>query len=94
MNLRRSRQNAIKIKILSKPDCHLCDVAKAVLLDVQKTISFAIEEIDITEDRALFEEFKEKIPVIFINGRKAFKYRVEPDALRRRLARIEARYKK
>jgi hypothetical protein len=60
---------------------------KAVLTQVQRNIPFDLEEIDISTDLELNTRFGQEIPVLFVNGRKAFKYRLTADELRRRLAR-------
>lgn len=72
----------IKIDIFSKDDCSLCEVAKAEILKFQKEFEFELNEIDITKDDEIFEKFKYEIPVIFVNGKKLFKYKVEPDRLK------------
>lgn len=77
----------MRIEIYSKPDCSLCEDAKRVIQQVRQRISFQLIEINIEEDRALFDEFRYEIPVIFIDGRKAFKHRVTPDVLERRIRR-------
>ncbi|MBI3796610.1 MAG: glutaredoxin family protein [Deltaproteobacteria bacterium] len=48
---------------------------------------FTLEETDISLDPELEARFGQEIPVLFINGRKAFKYRLTAGELRRRLAR-------
>ncbi|MCH7678381.1 glutaredoxin family protein [candidate division KSB1 bacterium] len=75
----------IKVEIYSKPHCHLCDQAKSVLLAAQKKFFFNLIEVDITTDKILVEEYKEQIPVVFINDRKAFKFRVDENELYKRL---------
>ncbi len=85
MNLLKEKSKKIKVEIYSKSDCHLCDEAKSVLLKVQKEIPFDFIEVDITRNRKLFTEYKEQIPVVFINNRKAFKYHVDEKELRNRL---------
>ena len=75
----------IKIEIYSKPDCHLCDEAKSVLLAVQKKFFFNLIEVDITTDKVLVEKYKEEIPVVFINDRKAFKFYIDENELSKRL---------
>ena len=79
----------IKVEVFSKEGCHLCEEAKEVINKVQKSsqFSFQVEEIDITTDALIYERFKEEIPVIFVNGKKAFKYRVAAEALKKKLAR-------
>ncbi len=77
----------IQVEIYSKPDCHLCVEAKAVLQEVQASLPFHLVEIDISNDPALQEAYGEEIPVIFINGKKAFKYWVQRKELVRKLQR-------
>lgn len=57
---------------------------------VRREIPFDLLEIDIESTAALYEAYKERIPLVVINGRPAFKFRVEEEALRRRLAREQA----
>jgi glutaredoxin len=81
----------IEITIYSKPGCHLCDEAKAVLRRAQRQEPFLLREVNIEEDKEAWEAFKEEIPVIFIAGRKAFKYHVSEQDLLQRLRREGAR---
>jgi glutaredoxin len=73
------------ITLYTKPDCHLCREAKATLLALGRELTFELVEIDITTDPVLYDAFCEEIPVGFLDGRKLFKYRVDPALLRRRL---------
>ncbi len=75
----------ISVKILSKPGCHLCEEAKEVLVKVRHSIPFELVEINIEDSPGHYEQFEEEIPVILINDKKAFKYRVDEKALRRYL---------
>lgn len=76
-----------QIVLYTKPGCHLCDEAKAVLQGLRETLAFELQEIDITADPALSEAFSNEIPVGYIDGRKIFKYRIDPALIRRRLQR-------
>lgn len=76
----------IEIVLYSKTDCHLCDEMKAVVLDVRREIPFALEIVQIESDPALAATYGSQVPVLVIDGRRAFKYRVDAPALRRRLA--------
>jgi hypothetical protein len=78
---------AIRIVLYTKPECELCQVAKARLLTLQDELGFAIDEIDITTDPALSDAYGEEIPVGYLDGRKLFKYRVDVLQLRRQLRR-------
>jgi len=75
------------ITLYTKPGCHLCDEAKAVLQGLRVKLAFKLLEIDITTDPALYETFREEIPVGYVDGRKIFKYRVDPALLQRQLQR-------
>jgi thiol-disulfide isomerase/thioredoxin len=77
----------VKVEIYSKRDCHLCDEAKTVLLHVQARTPFELVELDIEKDPALFERFKEEVPVVFVDGHKAFKFRVDEKDFEQRLGR-------
>ena len=77
----------LTLTLYSRHDCCLCEEMKAVLAQVRQGIPFALEEIDISTDPELETRFGQEIPVLFVNGRKAFKYRLTAGELRRRLAR-------
>ena len=80
------RCDAVKRVVLyGKVDCHLCDEMKAIVCEVQREIPFALQIVDLTEDSALASAYQAEIPVLMIDGRKAFKYRLDAAALRRRL---------
>lgn len=64
------------VLFLSKDDCHLCDEALGVLLQAKKIQNFNLEIIKIQEGDAWHSDYWDKIPVVFIAGRLAFKYRL------------------
>ena len=51
---------------------------------------FDLEEVDISGDAELEARYREWLPVVEIDGKRAFTYFVQPDALRRRLAQAAA----
>ena len=71
--------------MMTAAGCHLCDEAHEVLEEVRAEVGFDLVQVDITGDPELEAEYREQIPVVFVAGRKAFKFRVDPDELRRRL---------
>ena len=79
------------VEILSKPDCHLCHEAKALLQALQADHPFSLHELNVTTRADLLERYGEEIPVVFINGRKAFKYHVDPKQFVRALRRAQPR---
>ena len=54
---------------------------------VRADVPFALEEVDITGRPELERRYRERIPVVAVDGEEAFTYFVAPDALRRRLER-------
>lgn len=66
----------ILVEIYSKKDCHLCDVAKAVLRRVQCSNPFELRELLIAEGDEQYQNYKNDIPVIMINKEFAFRHRV------------------
>ena len=77
----------LTLTLYSRPDCCLCEEMKTVLAQVRRDISFDLEEVNISTDPELEARFGQEIPVLFVNGRKAFKYRLTVSELRRRLER-------
>ena len=49
-------------------------------------LAFELEEVDIGGDAELEARYREWLPVIEIDGVRAFVYYVQPDAFRRKLA--------
>jgi glutaredoxin len=83
----------VEVVVLGAPGCHLCDVAKDLLAELSEELGYTVHEVDITGDAELERTYREQIPVVFVAGRKAFKYHVDPVELARRvaLARNDAR---
>jgi glutaredoxin len=64
----------IEVVVYSKPGCCLCDEVKEKLEMLKASYTFNLREVNILEDPEVYQKFKEEIPVVFINGKKAFKY--------------------
>jgi len=80
--------NPVRVEIYSRPGCHLCDEAKAVIDRVRRRYAFALEVIDIEGDPSLESQYGTEIPVIAINGNKACKYRVDEAEFERKVKRL------
>ncbi len=78
----------IQIDIYSRPGCHLCDEAKEVVERVRARFPFSLRVIDIETDPELQKSYGEQIPVVFINGNKAFKYHVDEAELEKRVKKL------
>jgi len=63
--------------------CHLCERARGVL----EESGVAFEEVDITGDAELEPTYRAWLPVVEIDGERAFVYYVDPAAFRRKVRR-------
>ena len=79
------------IEIYTRDDCCLCDQAKEVIGPVAVEEGVDVTEVDISGDSSLVEKFGKEIPVVFVGGRKAFKFRVDPARLRDLIRRANRR---
>jgi glutaredoxin len=75
-----------EVVVYSRKGCHLCEVVKETLAQVQGDAEFQWREVDIDADSQLLQKFNDEVPVVFINGRKAFKYRMDRIQFLRKLA--------
>lgn len=65
--------------------CHLCERARQIVRQVHEVVPFELEEVDISGDADLEARYREWLPVVEIDGERAFVYYVDPAALRRKL---------
>jgi glutaredoxin len=71
-----------KVVLYHAAGCHLCERVRGVLVDAR--VEF--DEVDITGNERLEAEYREWLPVVEIDGHRAFVYYVDPGALRRKLS--------
>ena len=74
-----------RVVLYTADGCGLCVRALEVLEEVQADTSFGLEVVSIDGDPDLEARYREQLPVVEIDGKRAFTYFVEPDALRDRL---------
>ena len=73
-----------QVVVYSRKGCHLCEIVKETLTKLHRHGGFGWREVDVDSDEALRRQFTDEVPVVFIDGRKAFKYRMdERDFLRK-----------
>ena len=72
--------------VYSRLGCHLCEVVKESLSKLSRRGGFIWREIDVDTDNELRRQFNDEVPVVFIDGRKAFKYRMDEKEFLRKLA--------
>jgi glutaredoxin len=81
VRLDRPTSDGERVVLYTGRGCHLCESAR----DTLDTEGVSYGEIDITGDPALEEAYREWLPVVEIDGERAFVYRIPVEALRRKL---------
>jgi glutaredoxin len=76
--------------LYSRPDCHLCDEARAAILELRRELRFELQEIDIDRDDELLSRYLERIPVVAVDGEQVSELILDVDALRARLDTVPA----
>jgi glutaredoxin len=74
--------------VYSRKGCHLCEIVKESLTKLSRHATFHWRDVDVDSSAELRRQFSDEVPVVFINGRKAFKYRMDE---REFLRKLEAR---
>jgi Glutaredoxin-like domain (DUF836) len=74
-----------RVSLISKPGCHLCDVAREVVEIVCAEADLDFDELDITQDPFLASDFADAIPVVLVDGVEVGRFRIPPEAIRRAL---------
>lgn len=82
-----SNDGLARVLVLTRADCCLCHEALAEVEAARRLVDFELEVVDVDGDPALAERYGEEVPVVLVDGRKAFKYRVKSHELARRLRR-------
>ena len=74
------------VTLYTRSGCCLCDEAKRVLEQARERAAFDYEERDIDGDPELLRRYNDEVPVVAINGVKAFKYKVDMKEFLKKLA--------
>ena len=74
------------VTLYTRPGCCLCDDAKRVIAEARQQTAFDYQELDIDTDPELRRLYNDQIPVIAIDGVKAFQYKVKLNELLKKLA--------
>jgi glutaredoxin len=58
-----------RVRLYARPDCHLCDEARAGLERLRADgLDFELDEVNIESDAELYRRFLERIPVVELHG--------------------------
>jgi glutaredoxin len=75
-----------RVTLYTRNGCCLCEEAKRVLDSARSRAGFDLDIVDIDTDPKLQQFYNDEVPVIAINGTKAFKYRVAEAEFLKKLA--------
>ena len=75
-----------EVILYSRNGCHLCEVVKQSLQRLASRAQFTWREVDVDQDDELRQKYNDEVPVVFINGHKAFKYRMDEEEFLKKLA--------
>jgi glutaredoxin len=76
------------LTLYGKPGCHLCEEAREAVRAASAGREVELVEVDITLDPAVERDFRERIPVLTLDGEDLFEFVVGQDALKERLDRV------
>jgi glutaredoxin len=76
---------ALDVTIYTRPGCHLCEEAKAVMAPLLAEVGARLREVNIDDDAELRARYDFDVPVIFLGARKVAKHRVVAAQFRRQL---------
>ena len=76
-----------EVVLYTRPGCGLCAHARDAIAQARREVAFAYREVDIDSDPQLYQAHRYDIPVVEVDGHRAFKHRVAAEALVMRLRR-------
>jgi len=74
-----------RVTLYTRAGCCLCQTAKEHLERAGRRENFQLDIIDVDSDPALQSLYGEEVPVVAIDGRKAFKFYVSEQELLKKL---------
>jgi glutaredoxin len=79
--MRRAGPGVRTVTVYGRPGCHLCEEAMVVVQRVHAQHDFSLEIVDIESDDALMLAYLERIPVVAVDGRELWQFRVDEGEL-------------
>jgi hypothetical protein len=76
------------VTLYGKAGCCLCDEARVQIENARARVAFELQEIDVSLDPGLNRRYGERIPVVEVDGREAFEFRVNAADLCRLVGRV------
>ena len=74
------------VTLYGREGCHLCDDARAALLELRSRVPFELVEVDIEADDDLHRRYLERIPVVALDGEELYDFFVDAEDLASRVS--------
>jgi glutaredoxin len=74
-----------RVTLFTKANCPLCDQALEQIELARQQANFQLLEVNILSDPTLYERYKDSIPVVLLNERELFRFRLTAAALLQQL---------
>ncbi len=81
----------ICVTILSRENCHLCDVAYRIAVHLRMELAIETSKVLIEGDKVLMERYGMRVPVVLLDGIEHFAGSVTEEELRRAIKRARWR---
>ncbi len=85
------RPDEVEVVLYVGTDCHLCQVARYLLLALRRSIPFRLREVEIASDPDLERRYLFEVPVVEVDGEVAAQAPVEIEAVRAAVVRARLR---
>ena len=81
------RSEAVPVTIFTREGCSPCVVARETVEEVAADLGIDVdlELVDVDEDPQLADEYGDRVPYVFVDGRPSFKYEIDDRKLRLKL---------
>jgi len=76
-----------RVTLISRIGCHLCEEAESSLARLATELGFGLDLVDVDSDRALANQYSDRVPVILIDGAEHGYWRLEEDRFRAAMSR-------
>lgn len=76
---------SVRLVLITRAQCHLCDVAKEAMARVAIQAGVSWQEVDVDSDPQVQAEYWDRVPVILLDGREHGYWRVDEERLLRDL---------
>ena len=81
----------IRVTILTREDCHLCDVVYQIATHLQSELHIETNKVSVEGDRVLMGRYGARVPVILLDEVEQFEGKVTEGALRRAIKKARWR---